>query len=118
MAPWWLVSLIDKLTNYAQVVAFFEQPGLKEYHDQLWAATDPSRNHAPLRIAGHGPPSVTALLPRIQLARRLIVEVREEGRFILKIKMNLNFEKRRLSLRCCRASRCIASTPHREACPA
>lgn len=62
-----------------QIVAFFEQPGLEEYHDQLWAATDPSRRHVPFRVAGHGHASVTVLLPRIQLARRLLVEVGSLG---------------------------------------
>lgn len=52
-----------------------ELPGLKEYYDQLWAATDPSRPHGPAKLSGHGRTSVTALLPRIGLARRLIVEV-------------------------------------------
>ena len=52
-----------------------ELPGLREYYDQLWAATDPSRPHGPARLSGHGRASVTALLPRIGLARRLIVEV-------------------------------------------
>lgn len=50
-------------------------PGLKEYYDHLWAATDPSRPHGPAKLSGHGRTSVTALLPRIGLARRLIVEV-------------------------------------------
>ena len=52
-----------------------ELPGLKEYYDHLWAATDPSRPHGPAKLSGHGRTSVTALLPRIGLARRLIVEV-------------------------------------------
>lgn len=62
-----------------QVIAFFEQPGLQEYYDQLWAATDPTRPHGPAKLTGHGRASVSQLLPNIQLARRLLVEVRGGG---------------------------------------
>lgn len=72
----------DVITQFwhVQVIAFFEQPGLKEYYDQLWAATDPTRPHGPTKLTGHGLASVTSLLPRIQLARRLMVEVSSRHR--------------------------------------
>ena len=64
--------------------SFMETPGIKEFHDHLWAATDPSRPHGPAKLTGHGRASVMALLPRIQLARRLIVE----ASFLLCVKLD------------------------------
>ena len=42
----------------------------------LEAATDPLQQHDPVYVAGHGFQPVAALLPRLELAKRLLSEAR------------------------------------------